>query len=235
MGRYKFAVAVSLLCGFTACTDDQATRSLVILQNASATGTDGVCLGSGTEAANALTTGTIDLNGADGLYLMFPVVRSVIEADGGASLADVNRRTVFLEGYDVNVDFGELGGDATSFTGALSAFIAPGDTSSVPVTATSPVLVDELRARVPAGEEALIFLSVELFGTLAGSPVRSSELRFPVRVCTNCLVQNIGACSDVDEMGAAGHPCGLVQDVLLQCCENSLGDTICPAEPEELE
>ena len=247
MGGFRLAVAVSLLCGLSACTDDQGTRSLVLLQNVRAQSNDGACVGiDGSDPSSALAHGVLDLVSADALYLMIPVIQNLVVSED-MSPTGLAQRTAFIEGYEINADLGDLVDSATaeqldndgvtSFTGATTFFIPPNDISSISVAGTSQAMVDELRNRVPAGEEALIFLNIEFFGTLGGSSVRSTQLRFPVQVCTNCLVQVIGSCSALPDgfEASPGHACGLVQDVPVQCCEDSAGGTVCPAEVEVVE
>jgi hypothetical protein len=207
-----------------ACTD--AGGSVVILQNAQA---GGDC--SGNDLSSFIGQGVIDV-ATDRGYIMRPVLQNqAISEVMGAS------RRAQLEGYNVDISYpgsGSCSTDSalTSFSRLVGASIEAGGTS---VVAIELLPIEFLETCTVSGNNVIdIVAEVQFFGTMDGGDLESTKFRYPVQVCSGCLAEDLGMCSELtgSEEISGGSSCNPYQDLPVSCCTDSGGQTVCPAVRE---
>lgn len=239
MSRLALALALSASLAASACVDGGSDASMVILRNL-APG-DGCVLDPSSDVA--FTNGVIQIDSSAG-YLFTPLVRNDLVTVEGEI---VTRKTIFVEGARVTIDFY----DTTLFTAdeiatfqaeGLTRFQAPtsssispnGGTHSFNFEIVPPELLAELDAKLPLDARSTVLnVSVQMVGYINGDEITSNVFRYPVEVCRDCLVTNVGACAGIDP-GVdypTGGACNPVQDGTLACCTATDGSLVCPATP----
>jgi hypothetical protein len=75
-----------------------------------------------------------------------------------------------------------------------------------------------------------VLANVEAFGDLQGTEIVADPYQYPVTICNDCVVNNLGACSalPVGTIARTGNPCNPFQDGIVDCCEGTNGP-VCPA------
>jgi hypothetical protein len=84
--------------------------------------------------------------------------------------------------------------------------------------------------------EAEILATVRVFGRFNDDDIESAPFQFPVTVCTDCVVSNVGPCTEFTGTPRnSGNACNAFQDGVIDCCESVLnpGQLRCPAVAEE--
>ncbi len=231
-------IRIVLLAAFalTGCKVE-GSRTLLIVKNQPP---EEGCVFSATEGELYLGQGIVDTNSPGG-YLFTPIARNTAIADDALN---PSRRTIVLEGAEVRLTLDSalvpekeqeaLRADGLlEFTQVFTATLAPAGTAGLGFEII-PTDVLEFLAPLLGGERTLVTAEIVIFGKMANeSTIESVPFVFPVYVCTDCMVANVGACADVTEDGEAGYPCsGRLQDKLLECCTNSAMEAVCPAAAE---
>jgi hypothetical protein len=71
-------------------------------------------------------------------------------------------------------------------------------------------------------------LQIAVLGTTnSGQHMTSDPFRFPVQLCSGCLVANVAPCPYTFIPLNPGNSCNPAQDVPIDCCTNN-GELICP-------
>lgn len=217
-------------------------EGMIILNN-TAVGA-GACTLSGTKGQPFLPHGMINAYSPAG-YLLTPLIESrVVLAEGDT---DTTQRTIFLKGANVSLEVKAVsiehpGGSFTSpsitlsgqqaqfstlFSGSLPpsgtvnvAFdIVPVQTLRTILTASGAAETDRMSAEVLA--------TVTILGELGGDDVESLPFQYPVAVCNNCVVNDLGACPMMATN--LGNACNPFQDGTVDCCEDANGFLVCPS------
>ena len=71
---------------------------------------------------------------------------------------------------------------------------------------------------------------VVIRGDINGSTITSAPYLYPITVCNDCVVSNLGACplpSGVDVR--TGNGCNPFQDGVVDCCTDADNRLVCPA------
>jgi hypothetical protein len=179
-------------------------------------------------------------------YRFHPQMRSRITAAAGQE----SQRTIILEGARVTLTFP----DESVFTAAQqedlrsrgimrfsSLFTAPlspnGGLADGAFDLITPALLDELVAAKGNGIlaadapsfRAEVVATVVVYGDMSGDEITSQEFQFPVTICNDCVVNELGACPL--PMGTAltntGNVCNPYQDGIVDCCRMG-ADVVCP-------
>jgi hypothetical protein len=229
----------------SACTD--AGSAILILQNQVP---DAMCVASSSQTALFRTRGTMDLEAALG-YQFFPLVMNVAE-----KLHDDPSSRIFqIRGADIAIEIedGILADEADALvedirakqniTQFFSGVVMPdGQTTAVSTVIVPRDLLDLIRATGKIdqpGTTTLLQVDVTLFGEMDGHTKQAELFRYPIELCGDCMVVNIGACTAIPDSYTAltGFACGQSgrQDVGLECCTSSTGAEVCPAAQETVD
>ena len=148
-------------------------------------------------------------------YLLTPLIQSRIEATVGHEL----ERTIHLEG--ANIILSTVGSDGklvqvAKFTSLFSGSLKPQSTVNVAFD-----LIPAASLNVGANTE--FNANVTVFGTLGGGRVDAEPFDYPVTVCTNCIINNLGTCATAATATNKGNPCNPFQDGVVDCCTDTNG------------
>jgi hypothetical protein len=66
-----------------------------------------------------------------------------------------------------------------------------------------------------------------IHGDLGGDEVSASPFHFPISVCTDCVVNIVGACPAAGTQ--TGNPCNVFQDGVVDCCTSG-SQLVCPTQ-----
>jgi hypothetical protein len=125
----------------------------------------------------------------------------------------------------------------TKFRQPFSAPLPPnGGLSSAVFDLVPTTVVSEIKRKVgavPVGGRmnALVLATATVYGQLGGSEVNGLPFMYPVTVCDDCIVNNLGPCGEVSVTfePRTGNPCNAYQDGVIDCCTNAAGGAVCPA------
>lgn len=233
MGQARFSFNLLVCCAFivvlaAGCVGE---RSFYISQNQVPSSS---CTVSSSESSELyLPRGLLDIS-VDKGYYVYPLVNSALQASSSED-GEPERNNLFIREFKVEVDLGIVPGtysaELTNFTVPQSGILRPGGMRAFSVK----VLKDELIARLDESKIAAfrptITVKIQAVGELGGSTLESMPFYFPIELCSNCLVTRLNTCP---ETGATEWPklsqsnsCGVPQDALVQCCDDSQKGLIC--------
>jgi len=180
-------------------------------------------------------------------YVFNPLLESRITAAQGKE----SLRTIIVTGANVDLQIGpteriDAAGNVTiDDTVATASFkslfttplppnggLATGQFDLVPLSAVS-----ELRAHLGAigsGEHvhSQVIATATILGDYYGDEIESSPFQFPVTLCNDCVVNDLGDCATLQMSTTVrpGNACNVFQDGIVDCCEDLTNNTfICPA------
>lgn len=229
---------------FAGCVADNGGEGFVIVSNELIMTGIPQCTVLAASTGPFLSRGEISTRSTSG-YVLTPVLQSQITSE---STADMLQRTITLQGANVEltVDALTIGHADGTFTKAtppvlqgtdgkfLSQFsgsLAPGGLTGaifeiVPVTTMAAI---KQAAGAGAGDtiDAEVTANIKPFGEMGGSRVDGHPFKYPVSVCSDCVVRDIGACPVTATN--KGNPCNVYQDGIVDCCESANG-LLCPAQ-----
>jgi len=169
---------------------------------------------------------------------LHPQLKSRITAGDG----DTVQKTIQIRGARVNLEFADadvgaaVPAEQKKFQSLFTGPLAPGGLTD----ATFEVLPEgALAAIFPFAQgienfETEVIAKVVVFGDLFGDEVTSQEFRFPITVCSNCVVnvladsQGMPLTCPVAATARQGNACNPYQDGVVDCCESGDG-IVCPA------
>ena len=233
------AIAVGALT-LAACADDSG-GGLIIRQNLAPT-TAG-CVFAPDLMAPYFARGSISMLSQQP-YVFTPLIESRITAlDGQESLRTVLVRgarvelrieSITVDNQSVEVDVADFPEGTLKFTSLFSAPVAPNGGLSVgDFDLLTSGFIAAVRERYGAQGSVRVQVVAEarVFGDLGGDEIESDTFSYPVTVCNDCIVNNVGACPSAAEV-RTGNPCNPFQDGVVDCC--TTGDSlICPAPAAE--
>lgn len=238
----RAAVLITSTLAVTGCVADSGGEGFVIVNNTAVTGTD--CALSGIPGQPFVPHGQI-FSGSPGGYLLTPLMQSQITATMDQEL----QRTIMFEGANISLTIEAitvqhpdgsfdrptaptLAAADGQFQALFSGSLPPGGTANVSfevipvaslaaITAASGgnVQTDHINVEVSA--------LVKPFGTMGGSRVDGGPFKYPVTVCNDCVVNDLGACPIMGTI-RTGNACNPFQDGPVDCCESGTS-LICPA------
>jgi hypothetical protein len=179
-------------------------------------------------------------------YGLTPLIQSRIQPQ---MMGDTSIRTISLQGADVTLSVAsvqlmsksvgnsspappDLGSDG-KFKSLFSGSIMPGGTANVgmDLIPTSVLqTIGSLATTTDMHVHAEVVGTVTAYGTMGGDKVTSEPFQFPVTVCNDCVIVDIGACTMMTAPSTTGNPCNVFQDGTVACCEAN-GGLLCPAGP----
>jgi hypothetical protein len=234
-----FVVAAGLI--MAACVDN-GDSTVVILQNQVP---GEACTVSGSETDTFISAGVIDARSTSG-YVFTPLVKNFATAEAGQE----RLRIAFVEGARVEITFLQ---DPDLFTETqLTAFreagltrfevpmtgpIDPEGTSSFVFEIVPPELLAQIAEKLPFTDNGfdrtstLLQVAIRLVGSLGDDSFESQLYRYPVDVCVDCLINDLGACNALATSFVptnTGGACNTAQDYTVDCCSDDTG-LVCPA------
>jgi hypothetical protein len=239
---FRTLTIVTFALALAACVDDNADSGLTLLRNiAPAAG----CVVS-PDSTDFLPSGTIQADAQRG-YFFTPVARNDLAVVQGESETN---KLIFIAGAHVTIDFFDpdfftkdeqatLDADGvTRFAVPSSGAIDPdGGTATFGFEIVPTELLAMIAAKLPAPSpgdpfpSTLLNVSVQLYGTRAGSSTESNVFHYPVEVCDGCIVHDAGPCAALPDgfTASPGGACNVLQDTQLDCCTDDAGNQVCPA------
>lgn len=223
------------------CVSDGDEGMLVVNNSAAATDS---CSFSGSKDQPFLAHGQIFAGSPTG-YLFSPLIESrVVMLEGDT---DATQRTIVLTGANVTLSVQattvQNGNTFTNpsitltpaqaqFSTLFSASLPPAGTLNVgfeliPVQTLKAI---ETAAQAGAGSFTTeILASVTILGRLNGKQIDAVPFQFPVSVCNNCVVHDLGPCLGLMASTVrSGNACNPFQDGTVDCCESG-ANLVCPA------
>jgi hypothetical protein len=238
----RLAAVISL--ALVGCVDT-GDEGLYVLNNTAVTGTS--CSLSGNPDSAATGHGIINWQ-SDLPYIMTPLVQSRLAAPEEG--VDEQSRTIQLRGADVTLTLKALSieNDNGSFTNTnpdttlgqfsllFSGSVPPGGSANAFVDIIPVSTLRDLASRATGSIDfnAEVLASVVVKGEVNGDSVEAQPYYYPVTVCHNCVVNNVGACATFTGTARTGNACNPFQDGVVDCCDHSGGYTLCPAMKETL-
>lgn len=216
--RCAYLASIAFAAG---CVSNDADANVVILRNLALT--DACVVGADPEGA-FIAAGEVQ-QGAP--YVFTPVVQNFATTVDG----DEARRIAFIQGARIDISFTDetltqmfSGSDLIRFQVPLSGSIEPGGTAGFAFEIVPP----ELSEMLQPGD--LMLVDIRMFGRMDGGNFDGASFRYPVEICDDCGVIDLGDCATVpaDYEPLVGHPCNPGQDGVTECCTRDT-QLVCPA------
>lgn len=217
-----------------ACVDS-GDEGIYVLNNTAITETS--CSLSGNPAQAMLGHGVINWLSPQA-YVMTPLIQSRITAVEGI---DDQSKTVQLRGADVALTVKAITRDFVTtpsetmlppFSVLFSGAVGPGASVNAFVDAIPPGTLRSIGtdngAATAESFRAEVLASVVIRGELNGDTITSAPYLFPITVCNDCVVVNLGACPVMGSV-RTGNACNPFQDGVVDCCTDASNNLICPA------
>jgi hypothetical protein len=174
-------------------------------------------------------------------YTLTPLIQSRVSTatvGGGTGMTtpvDPLTKTIFLRGADVSLTLKavsiESGGQYTvtqpetniaQFSVLFSGSLPPSGTVNVGFEVITPAMLNSIVQMSGANISsqnlnAEVLAEVTIRGDLNGSEIEALPFYYPISVCTDCVVVNLG------------NACNPFQDGIVDCCTDASNNLICPA------
>lgn len=240
----RLATLIAVLA-LSACAN-QGDEGFSVLNNTAVT-TE--CTLTGDPAQPFIPHGEIYSKSPQG-YLLTPLIQSRVSGTGAGSGAtlDPSTRTIYLKAANIDLEVkavsvehadGSFSNPSVTIPSTLakqsalfSAALPPAGSVNVafeliPVqtlraieAAVAPAATDRMRVEVLS--------TVTVVGDLNGDDLSAQPFTFPVTVCNDCVVHNVGACP-ITGTPRPGNPCNTFQDGDVDCCTDMNNLLVCPA------
>ena len=173
-------------------------------------------------------------------YFVFPLIENNLPSASSNTTIDPNE--IQLNGFQVDiVPIGAPppasvqsvfdGGPLVHYQIPWSGGISSGGGHLSAVVAAFPVaLAQSLAAAGGIGREPslTVDLTIQALGTTnTGTHMQSDPFRFPLQVCSGCLVATVAPCPFVSAPVNIGNTCNPAQDLPVDCCTDN-GALVCP-------
>jgi hypothetical protein len=246
MLRLASLTATLLLAG--ACAN-QGDEGMIVLNN---TAISGSCALTGDPGQPFTSHGEIFALSNKG-YLLTPLIQSRVSTavtgagNGSTTTVDPLTKTIFLDGADVKLTLvaatieqggsystTQLNQELPAFRVLFSGSLPPEGTVNVGFEVISPAqlrdIVSRSGANITGGQnlQAEVSAEVTITGKLGGDSIKALPFTYPISVCTDCIVNNIGACPATTTV-STGNACNMFQDGVVDCCSDGTGSLVCPA------
>ena len=228
--RLALSTLAPLVLALGACVS-HGDEGMVVLNNTAVIGLTCSLTGDPTQPFNP--AGIINSQSPQG-YLVTPLVQSMISVPT-QDTGSIAQRTIILQGARVHLSI-PAGSTSITLDPAEANFMAL-FSGSVPPQGTANVAFELVPESVIQKVAALGFTSsvhvevvanVTMFGTLGGDKIDAQPWQYPVTICNDCVLQNLGMCGAVTAKNL-GNPCNIFQDGLVDCCQGANG-LVCPAQ-----
>lgn len=216
-----------------ACTTDSGDEGFHIKHNL-AIGDECVVTPGGT----FISRGEIFI-GSPEPYVLTPEIESRLTAVEGQEAL----RTIALRGARVSLEVAAVTVDDASvtppvltnaqFTSLFAAALEPGGAVGAAIDIIPTPVLAQLRAAFPSGNvRAEVVATVTPYGRIGGGgdEVEGVPFVYPVTVCSDCIVFNVGTCPlPMGTEVITGNACNPFQDGAVECCVDATNTLICPA------
>ncbi len=236
--------SLTAVLALSACAN-QGDEGFSVLNNTAVTTT---CQFSGDPGQPFIAHGEIYSKSPQG-YLLTPLIQSRVSSSGAGSGAavDPSTRTIYLKAANIDLEVKaatvehadgtfsnptvtipeNLAKQSALFSAALlpagstniSFELIPTQTLRAIEQAVAPSATDRMRVEVLA--------TVTVVGDLNGDDLSAQPFTYPVTVCNDCIVHNVGACPTTITP-RTGNACNPYQDGDIDCCTMD-GSLVCPA------
>ena len=226
MLRYLSIVALA------GCLAHSGDEGMVVLNNTAITGNMCTLLGT---AGQAFQTQGVISSLSPFAYVLTPFLQSKISVGDPTDVAQVLQRTIQLQGarVDLSVAGGKVSLPNNHFAALFSGDLPPQGTANVGFDLVPPEDIAAINSALgPATTpgSVTVIASAVVYGTMGGNEIDSNPFQYPVTVCNNCVVTDLGACKGLMAGTiSVGNPCNPYQDGVLDCCEGT--GLVCPAVP----
>jgi hypothetical protein len=227
--RFGFAFAALALAGACSASDTQPLFVAGVRPPAAA----GTSMAGGCTANDSVfvVSGVLDLKLAvpAGLgYLAFAELQNRMLPNTTQNRG-VDTNQIQVTGADLDIAFVPpvtgLAAGLTSFREPLYATVPSAGTAEIPLTLIPAATAAQIGTNTTT--DTLATIKVRFIGNSNGSDLRSNDANFSVRLCSGCLINNIGPCCvNSTNLGL----CNPVQDSAVDCCD--VGNMVlqCPAK-----
>ena len=238
-------VTLTAVLALTACAN-QGDEGFIVLNN---TAVADSCSLTGDPNQPFIAHGEI-YSGSPKGYMLTPLIQSRVTTGGAGSGAavDPTTRTIFFKGANVTLDVKAvsieradgsftnpnvtLSGQQAQFSALFSGSLPPGGSANVAFELIPVQTLRTIQMASGAGPtdrmRAEVLATITILGELNGDEVSAQPFTFPVSVCNDCVVVNLGACP-VTAMARTGNACNPFQDGVVDCCTDADGFLTCPA------
>jgi hypothetical protein len=226
---------------FVACADT-GDEGMYVINNTAPPDDSCVLTGSRDQPFNS--HGVVYFGSSEG-YVMTPLIQSRVVA---STDTDDTSRTIQLRGADVKLTLVALSvvtsagitttqpnTELPSFSALFSGAVPPAGTANVDFTLipASTLLsiagMSGINLDNPTDNfNAEVLAEVSVRGVINDNTVQAAPYLYPVTVCKNCVVNNLGSCPLMDVTPRPGNPCNPAQDGVVDCCTSTEG-LVCPA------
>ena len=176
-------------------------------------------------------------------YVMTPLIQSRIAS--GESDVDEIQRTIQLRGADVTLTLKAVSverdgqftvthpeADLTQFSVLFSGSLPPSGYVNSFVDIIPPATLRQVAQMSGANVEsepfnAEVLAQVVIKGDINGDAIESAPYFYPVSVCNDCVVANLGACP-LTVSPRPGNACNPYQDGVVDCCVDASNRLVCP-------
>ena len=125
----------------------------------------------------------------------------------------------------------------TRFRSLFAAPLAPnggltgGTFDLVPTSAIRAVQRKAGALDAGARLRAQVVATATVYGDLGGDEIEGAPFVYPVTICDDCVINNVGACAatSTEFEARTGNACNPFQDGVIDCCTGDGGGLVCPA------
>ncbi|MDB4962066.1 MAG: hypothetical protein JWP01_2065 [Myxococcales bacterium] len=236
------AACFTLAAALGACAADNGDEGIFVTKNVAASAS---CTFTADEGAAFLSHGTYSIH-ATTSYALHPQMVSRVTASAGQQEA----RTIIMRGARVNLRIPDetvlsaaqqeslRASGVMKFSALFTAPLPPnGGIATGELDVITPALLDQIVMAKGAGILAAdapsfrteVIASVVVYGDMSGSEITSQEFQFPITICNDCVVNELGACPlPAGTVPRPGNACNPFQDGSADCCRLN-DEVICPA------
>jgi hypothetical protein len=209
------AVSLALLGATSGCADNESSLFIIGVLSID----DNECVVTPTPEGPFLFSGTLDLELRDS-YTAPLLVGNQLTERGSRNQLRTETSRIRMQGAEVTLE------DANG--GTIAEFSTLGSGFAHPASGTDPGYGGFLTELIPAGapvQEGQYVAVVKVFGTtLGGQELESGELRFPIEVCTGCLIAYPPSAQDSNLGPGDGYLCAMnPADALGEGAEGTVG------------
>jgi len=219
----------------------QGDEGMIVLNNTAVAGSS--CMLTGDATQPFVSHGQIYAGATRG-YTLTPLIQSRVTIGMTEGAQDLLQKTISLRGADVQLtvkatEILENGVYTTSsteralpgFSVLFSGSLPPSGTVNVGFEVLTAAQIQNIVVTSGAAPSATlraeVLAEVTIHGDLGGDDVEASPFFFPISVCTDCVVNNLGTCP-ILTTPRTGNACNPFQDGVLDCCTSGT-ELICPA------
>ena len=180
---------------------------------------------------------------------MHPLVQSrVVGGAGSGAAVDPSTRTIYLKAANIDLEIKAVSIEHADHTfstptatlpatlakqaALFAAALPPAGSVNVSFEAIPPQVLRAIETAVNPGAgdrwRAEVLATTTLIGELNGDDMSAQPFTYPVTVCNDCVVNDLGPCPTT-ATPRPGNACNPFQDGVIDCCKDAQGFLTCPA------